>query len=73
VRVYNPTSPLKISLTLTNNNLMVSWPSNGVGHLQAQLNPVGGLGSNWSDQTQYSNPARINPTNTSGFYRLQSP
>ena len=73
VRVYNPTSPLRISLMRTNNALLLSWPSNVVGHLQAQLNPAGGLGSNWSDQTQYTNPARLTLTNGSGFYRVQSP
>jgi beta-glucanase (GH16 family) len=73
VRVYNLTPPLKISLTRTNNAFLVSWPSNVVGHLQAQLNPPGGLGSNWTDQTQYSNPAQLNPTNRSGFYRVASP
>jgi beta-glucanase (GH16 family) len=39
VRVYQPTFPLKISVILTNNALLVSWPSNVVGHLQAQTNP----------------------------------
>ncbi len=73
VRVYNPTPPLAISLTRTNNGLLLAWPSNVVGHIQAQFNPVGGLGSNWSDQTQYTNPARLNPTNGSAFFRLQSP
>lgn len=73
VRVYNPTPPLKVSLIRTNNALIVSWPSNVVGHLQAQLNSSGSLGSNWSDVTQYSNPARVNPTNGSGFYRVLSP
>lgn len=73
VRVYNPTQPLKLSLIRTNNNLIVSWPSNIVGHLQAQFNPAGGLGTNWTDQMQYSNPAQLNPTNGSGFFRVESP
>ena len=74
VRVLSQTAPLKISLSRTNNLLQVSWPSNVVGHLQAQLNSGGaGLGTNWSDLTQSTNPASINPTNRSGFYRLQSP
>jgi beta-glucanase (GH16 family) len=71
VRVLNQTTPLKISLLRTNNALLVSWPSNVVGHLQAQFNS--GLGTNWADLTQTTNPASIRPTNSSGFFRLRSP
>ncbi len=71
VRVLSQTAPLKISLTRTNNALLVSWPSNVVGHLQSQLNA--GLGTNWSDLTQSTNPASISPTNSSGFFRVKSP
>ena len=73
VRVYNAISPLKISLTRTNNGLRLAWPSNVVAHVPAQFNPAGGLGSNWSDQAQYPNPARLNPTNGSAFFRVPSP
>jgi beta-glucanase (GH16 family) len=74
VRVYNSTPPLKISMARTAGSLLVSWPSNVVGHLQAQLNVhSAGLGSNWSDLTQSSNPVSVNPTNGSGFYRVASP
>ncbi len=73
LRVYQPTAPLKIALARASDTLLVSWPSNVVGHLQARLNSPGGLGSDWLDQTQYSNPASILPTNHSGFYRIQSP
>jgi beta-glucanase (GH16 family) len=73
VRVLSQTAPLNISLTRTNNALLVSWPTNVVAHLQAQINPGGGVGTNWTDQTQYNNPAQIVPTNSSGFFRVQSP
>ncbi len=73
LRVMSQTAPLKISLTRTNNDLLMAWPSNVVGHIQAQLNSPNGLGSNWVDQTQYLNPARISPSNTSGFFRVKSP
>jgi beta-glucanase (GH16 family) len=73
VRVYNATSPLKISLTRTNNALLLAWPTNVVGHLQAQINPVSGLGTNWTDLTQSSNPVRLNLPAGSGFYRVESP
>lgn len=74
VRVYNQTLPLKISLARANNGLLVSWPSNVVGHLQAQLNPLNaGLGTNWFDLAPTTNPVVINPTNKSAIFRLQSP
>ena len=74
VRVYNQTAPFNISLTRTNNNVMISWPSNVVAHLQGQINPLtAGLISNWSDLALTSNPIQIAPTNGSAFYRLQSP
>jgi len=74
VRLYNPTSPLKIFLIRTNNTWLVSWPSNVVCHVQAQFNPLDvGLSTNWSDLTQSLNPARVNPTSSSAFYRLLSP
>ena len=74
VRVYNPTPPLTISLVRTNNGILVSWPSNVVGHLQAQLNPMTmGLSTNWADLNQSTNPSRISLTNSGAFYRVQSP
>lgn len=74
VRIYAQTSPLKISLTRTNNNLLVYWPSNIVAHLQEQLNPLNiGLGTNWTNLSLTSNPTLIYPTNESALLRLQSP
>jgi beta-glucanase (GH16 family) len=74
VRVYNMTSPLAISITPTNSGFLLSWPGNIVAHLQAQLNPANaGLSTNWSDLAQSANPFLVNPTNSSAFYRLESP
>ena len=75
VRVYNSTPPLKIAMVRTNNGLVVSWPSNVVGHLQAQFNPSAtGLNTNiWSNLSLSNNPSTISPTNGSAFFRLSSP
>ena len=70
VRLYNATAPLKLSVARASRTLLVSWPSNVVAHLQ--LNPAVG-GTNWSDLPGSTNPASLNPTNGSGFYRLLSP
>lgn len=74
VRVYNQTPPLKISFVSSNNSLLVSWPTNIVGHLQAAIGTnSASMGTNWADLTQSTNPLRVVTTNKSAFYRLQSP
>ncbi len=74
VRAYNSTPPLRISLVHTNNSSLIFWPSNIIGHLQVQISPLsGGLTTNWSDVLSSNNPFIINATNSSVFYRLQSP
>jgi hypothetical protein len=73
LRVLSQTAPLKISLTRTNNALLLSWPTNIVGRLQAQLNPATGLGTNWTDLLNATNPTTLSLTNSRAFYRVQSP
>ena len=74
VRVYNVTAPLKISVVHTNQDILVTAPTNIVCHLQAQYDPVAnGIGTNWSDLTVSSNITLINPTNATVFYRVKSP
>jgi beta-glucanase (GH16 family) len=74
VRVYNATAPLMISVTRTNKSFLLSWPTNIVAHLQAQIQTThGGLGTNWTNLANSANPFLVNPTNSSAFYRLQSP
>lgn len=70
------TTPTNIIVTITNNNLYLSWPVDQTGFtLQAQTNPVTvGLTTNWVDvpgstlTNQVEFP--INPTNGTVFYRL---
>jgi beta-glucanase (GH16 family) len=70
VRVLNQTAPLKIFLTRTNSALFVSWPSNVVGHVQAQINS---LTTNWVQVGLNTNPLPVSATNTAAFFRLISP
>jgi beta-glucanase (GH16 family) len=72
VRVYEQTPPLQISATQTNGNVVLTWPANIVCRLQAQTNSL--VNGNWSDLTN-TNPVVVvpNPTNSSVFYRLESP
>jgi beta-glucanase (GH16 family) len=74
VRVYKPTAPLAISMVPSGNNVVLSWPSNIVCHLQAQTNlPGTGLGTNWISITTTNSQLQISPGSGSAFYRLASP
>jgi beta-glucanase (GH16 family) len=73
VRVYQQTAPLQISISTNNSNLVLSWPTNIVCHLQTQTNSL--VGANWFD---VSNPTNLfvivpDPNNASVFFRLESP
>jgi len=74
VRVYQQTAPLAITVaTQPNGNLVLSWPSNIVCHLQVQTNSVNG--ANWMDASGAANPfvTSPDPNNTAVYYRLASP
>jgi len=69
VRVYNTTAPFRLAISQTSTNLLLTWPSNIVAHVQAQTN----FGSNWYSVSTTSNPLPVNPTNGSAFFRLSTP
>jgi len=69
VRVYNTTAPFRLAISKTSTNVVLTWPSNIVAHLQSQTN----LGSNWYSLNATSNPLPVNPTNGSAFFRLSTP
>jgi beta-glucanase (GH16 family) len=73
VRVYEQTDPLQISTTQSNGNIVLSWPTNIVCHLQTQTNSL--INGNWSDLSAATNPFVIapDPSQTNVFYRLESP
>ncbi|MGH7950767.1 MAG: family 16 glycosylhydrolase [Limisphaerales bacterium] len=74
VRLYRRTNPLQISIERTNSDVLLSWPSNVVCHLKAQVNSIAaGIGTNWTDVTTTTNLLQIIPTGGSAFYRLESP
>jgi beta-glucanase (GH16 family) len=70
VRIYNQTSPLRISSTQTNSRILLAWPGNIVCHLQVQTNS---LGTNWIDVVTATNSLQLIPDNNAAFYRLASP
>jgi beta-glucanase (GH16 family) len=74
VRIYSPTASLAISLHPSGSNVVLSWPSNIVCHLEAQTNslPVG-LGTNWVSVAATNAQLQIKPGPGSAFYRLVSP
>jgi len=69
VRVYNTTAPFRLAISQTSTNLLLTWPSNIVAHLQIQTN----LGTNWTSISTTSNPLPVNPTNGNAFFRLSTP
>ncbi len=73
VRVYEPTAPLQISTMQSGGQVILSWPTNIVCHLQSQTNLL--QPSNWTDVSNSTNPFTVTPalTPTSIFYRLESP
>jgi beta-glucanase (GH16 family) len=73
VRILEQTAPLQIAETRSNGNLVLSWPTNIVCHLQVQTNSL--IGGNWYDATNITSPVIITPTqnNACVFYRLESP
>ncbi len=72
VRIYEQTAPLLISAALSNGNVVLTWPSNIVCHLQTQTNSL--TDGNWVDSSA-TNPVVISPdpNSASVFFRLASP
>jgi hypothetical protein len=71
VRVLERTAPLRLAATLSNGNVVLTWPTNIVSHLQVQTNSL--TGGNWVDLANTISPAIITPGNACVFYRLESP
>jgi autotransporter-associated beta strand protein len=74
-----PTTPTKISFTLSGTSLAINWPVSYQGWvLQAQTNSLSkGLSTNWVDVPNSANVTSvnmpINPANPTVFYRLRYP
>lgn len=74
VRIYRVTDPLRIAITQTSSNLVLSWPSNIVCNLLGQTNPLSaGIGTNWYPISTTTNRMPIMPVAGSAFYRLITP
>jgi beta-glucanase (GH16 family) len=74
VRVYSLTDPLALSIKKAGSNIVLSWPSNIVCHLEGQTNlPSTGIGTNWVSIASATNQLQLAPGTKSAFYRLVSP
>jgi beta-glucanase (GH16 family) len=74
VRVYCLTDPMLLSIQPSGSNIVLSWPSNIVCHLQGQTNLLStGLGTNWVSIASTTNQLQLAPGTKSAFYRLVSP
>ncbi|HXT11019.1 MAG TPA: glycoside hydrolase family 16 protein [Candidatus Angelobacter sp.] len=74
VRLYNTTAPFRIAIEQTSSNLILTWPSNIVAHLQAQTNShSSAIGQTWYPVSTATNKAAITPAPGNAFFRLTSP
>jgi beta-glucanase (GH16 family) len=74
VRIYQPTAPLQLTVKPNGSNLLLTWPTNIVCHLESQTNPLaGGLGGGWTAVGANTSPLTLKPASASVFYRLASP
>ena len=71
VRVYERTASLQISISQTNDDIILNWPTNIVCHLQTQTNSL--TGGNWFYLNGIASPFVMVPAPTAAFYRLESP
>lgn len=71
VRIYRPTAPLKLALTPNGTNLLLTWPTNIVCHVEMQTGTP--ADTNWMPLSSAPGQLLINPSSASAFYRLVSP
>jgi beta-glucanase (GH16 family) len=73
LRVYELTPLLQLSAIQTNSQIMLTWPTNIVCHLQAQTNSL--VPGSWSDLPGATSPLMlpVDSNNSGVFYRLASP
>jgi beta-glucanase (GH16 family) len=74
VRIYDFTDPMLLSIKKSGSNIVLSWPSNIVCHLQGQTNLLStGIGTNWVSIASTTNQLQLAPGTKAAFYRLVSP
>jgi beta-glucanase (GH16 family) len=70
VRIYERTSPLRLSMRRTNTNLLLNWPSNIISHLEVS---TGFAYPFWENVPTTGNQWLISPASQSAFFRVASP
>jgi hypothetical protein len=74
VRIYELTDPLRLAVKPSGSNLLLSWPTNVVCHLESQTNSrAAGLRSVWASVSSNASPFQVKPSSASALYRLASP
>ena len=74
VRIYQQTVPMVITTRPAGTNLLLSWPTNIICHLETKTNfSASGPGTDWISLTTTNGQIQIAPTGGAGFYRLASP
>jgi len=70
VRLYNLTAPLQLAIGRSGKNLVLTWPTNIVCHLESTTNLD--VAASWSNVIGATSPYLITPSAT-GYYQLVSP
>lgn len=74
VRLYRPTAPLHLSITRTNSEALLTWPTNVVCRLQERTDlSDSGWTSNWTNVGPTGPGRWLAPVSGNAFYRLASP
>ena len=74
VRIYNVTAPLRLAIKQSGTNVLLTWPTNIVSHLQSQTNSLASeLSTNWFSVGTNTSPLQLPPRGGDVFYRLASP
>jgi beta-glucanase (GH16 family) len=71
VRLYNLTAPLQLTTVLNRGNVLLTWPSNVVCHLESASNLS--ASATWTNVAGATPPFSVNSPSNSVYYRLVSP
>ncbi len=70
VRIYQQTLPLRLGIVQTNEEILLTWPSNIISHLETNRDPNSDV---WTEVATTNNALLLAPTNQRAFYRIHSP
>lgn len=73
VRIYNVTGPLLLGVSRNSTNVILTWQTNIVCHLQVESNSLTAGAAGWVQAGTNSSPLQVPAHSGTVFYRLASP